>query len=36
MGGIKPLIVLSVASFHFAIMSWCKRAYQLVTYAMLL
>ena len=35
MSGIKPLIILTVASFHFAIMPWGKRAYQFVPYAML-
>lgn len=35
MGGIKPFLVLPVAPFCFAIVSWCKRAYQLVSYAML-
>ena len=35
MSGIKPLIILTVASFYLAIMPWGKRAYQFVPYAML-
>lgn len=36
MSGIRPLIILTVASFHLAVMPWGKRAYQFVSYAMFL
>ena len=36
MGGIKPLVILPVAAFHFPVMTGCERTDQFMTDSMLL